>query len=527
MKLVSDIKIHPEFKNLIAPLSGEEYFELRASIKVDGIRDPLVVWNNILIDGYHRYKICQELNIDECPTYEKSFKDETEAKLWIINNQIGRRNLNIFKRVKMALSMKDYYSNLAKERQKLSPGRPSGKKMSEEEREKYFEEIFSENKKGLQKSGNLFKQIDTQQEIANLANASKDTVNKVETIFEYGSEQQISQLDNGKKSINEIYQTIRNKQKNISRPVTIRNQDYQIGLSIDDFKEQFKKVFDINFDTAIKSNDKLKELENNLGRFWNYISNQIGNDVDDFVKVKIDTVISKIENEKPLTKRLVAAGLPLEKAKDVGYGFSSINPEIRPYIKNRYDDFSEYVEEKIKFLEYKQKIDPNFERPIDFLLKSIQYDFRLKGQDYAEVLALKRERAKCRKLLSAIEDKKELDYRNLIDDIFYENPKLKEEFDPEVIYDKNDKLARVKENLNKLNYVSKMSEKLKQLYPKQFDTVDNKYKSQLSDISKKIDELNEKIKNAETEVKYYDIKYDGRPSKKLKEAVEIRKKEIY
>ena len=166
MTQLSNIILHPKFKNLIAPLTDTEYSKLYNGIKSEGIRDPLVVWNNILIDGYHRYKICKELNIDECPTYEKSFKDETEAKLWIINNQIGRRNLNLFKRVRMALSMKDYYSNLAKERQKLSPGRPSGEKMSQKELEKYFDEEFKDiYKKVLLKSGNIYKNLDKQDEI--------------------------------------------------------------------------------------------------------------------------------------------------------------------------------------------------------------------------------------------------------------------------------------------------------------------------------------------------------------------------
>ena len=178
-------------------------------------------------------------------------------------------------------------------------------------------------------------------------------------------------------------------------------------------------------------------------------------------------------------------------------------------------------------MEYKQKTDTNFERPVDFLLKAIEYDFRLKGQDFAEVSALKRERGRYRKQRSVIENKKELDYHKIIDKVFHENPKLKEELDPEVIYDKNDKLARVKANLKKLNYVSNMSPKLRELYPEQFDVVDNIYKSQLSELSEKIDELNEKIKHAEDDVKYYEIKYQGRPSKKLKEAVEIRKKEKY
>ena len=89
------ITIDDEFKSLIHPLSPEEYDGLENGIKTDGCRDSLVVWqgHSILIDGHHRYKICQEHDI-EFQIVEHDFDTRAEAKAWIIRNQLGRWNIN-------------------------------------------------------------------------------------------------------------------------------------------------------------------------------------------------------------------------------------------------------------------------------------------------------------------------------------------------------------------------------------------------------------------------------------------------
>ena len=66
------MKIDDEFNALIPSLTEEEKKELRQSIESDGIRDALVVWGDILIDGHNRYEIAQELNI-EYKTISKEF----------------------------------------------------------------------------------------------------------------------------------------------------------------------------------------------------------------------------------------------------------------------------------------------------------------------------------------------------------------------------------------------------------------------------------------------------------------------
>ena len=63
--------------------------------RAEGCRDPLVVWQEteILLDGHNRYAVCQELN-QSFKAVVMSFPDKDHAKLWVLKNQLGRRNLD-------------------------------------------------------------------------------------------------------------------------------------------------------------------------------------------------------------------------------------------------------------------------------------------------------------------------------------------------------------------------------------------------------------------------------------------------
>lgn len=87
-----NLSIDSEFNSYNRPLSKDEYEILKANILSEGIRNPLVVWQGILLDGYHRYKIAQEYKL-EYKTIEVDLPDREAAKEWIYANQLGRRNL--------------------------------------------------------------------------------------------------------------------------------------------------------------------------------------------------------------------------------------------------------------------------------------------------------------------------------------------------------------------------------------------------------------------------------------------------
>ena len=86
------VKIDNEFKRYIRPLNQQEYEKLEASLLAEGIRDSLICWDGILLDGYHRYQIAQENDLEYRVT-EIELPDRDAAKEWMITNQLGRRNL--------------------------------------------------------------------------------------------------------------------------------------------------------------------------------------------------------------------------------------------------------------------------------------------------------------------------------------------------------------------------------------------------------------------------------------------------
>jgi len=89
---MSEIIIDREFSDAVEPLSEEEKAQLEQNLIEHGCRDPLVTWDGVLLDGHHRYEICQRRNI-HFDTVEIELPDRDAALDWIDKNQLGRRNL--------------------------------------------------------------------------------------------------------------------------------------------------------------------------------------------------------------------------------------------------------------------------------------------------------------------------------------------------------------------------------------------------------------------------------------------------
>ena len=96
-----NIKIDNEFRTLIPPLTEEEFNQLEANCLENGIQDSLKTWDGILIDGHNRYEIAQKHEL-EFKTEEMEFSSRDDVKLWIIKNQLGRRNLDKWQRFDLA-----------------------------------------------------------------------------------------------------------------------------------------------------------------------------------------------------------------------------------------------------------------------------------------------------------------------------------------------------------------------------------------------------------------------------------------
>ena len=89
---MQNIIIDEEFKALLPALDPDIFTELESNIIQYGVRDPIVLWGDVLIDGHNRYAICQKHDLP-FHTVSMEFSSREDVLIWIINNQIARRNL--------------------------------------------------------------------------------------------------------------------------------------------------------------------------------------------------------------------------------------------------------------------------------------------------------------------------------------------------------------------------------------------------------------------------------------------------
>lgn len=196
------LKIDPEFQSLIPPLTDEEFKQLRENIIEDcEVREPIVTWNGIILDGHNRWAIIQENPDIPYKTMEMIFASRNEAKAWMIRNQLGRRNLPNYERARLALQLKPLLAEEAKKRQQES----GGDRRSEE----YRESVSQKSVEPIEQK----KPIDVQKELARAAGVSHDTIAKVEKIEAKAAPEVKEQLRKGEVSINKAYQEIRKAER--------------------------------------------------------------------------------------------------------------------------------------------------------------------------------------------------------------------------------------------------------------------------------------------------------------------------
>ena len=206
-----EIRINNKYASLIPELTREEHESLKESIKQDGLWVPLIVnQDGVLFDGHHRYKVCQELGIN--PHYiVKEFKDEFYEKLFVIDCNIKRRQLNNFQRIKLALKSKSIKEEIARKnsqsnlRQNSSSYLPTDRNLTvDKSSSNNSADVSDSNSSNGKASGRVDEQI------GEIADVSRDTVRKVEKILQCIPEESeiMQKLMAGDMSINQAHELI-------------------------------------------------------------------------------------------------------------------------------------------------------------------------------------------------------------------------------------------------------------------------------------------------------------------------------
>jgi len=193
------MEILQQFKELIPPLSKEEYKQLEANCLDEGIREPILTWNSYIIDGHNRYNIAQKWNL-EFKTESKNFQGEDEVKEWMILNQFGRRNLSNYQRSVLALQLEEVFKQKAKNKQGTRNDLTSSKSLEE---------------------------VRTHKELEKVAQVSHETVRKVKKIQEKAPEEIKAKLATGEVSINAAYKEIKKEEKKEEKKIIIETTKEQ------------------------------------------------------------------------------------------------------------------------------------------------------------------------------------------------------------------------------------------------------------------------------------------------------------
>lgn len=202
-KKLHTLIVDPEFRDLIPPLNDEELALLEESILRYGCEQPLVVWQGVLVDGHNRYGICQKHRIPFA-VQEKEFEDRNDAMLWMLRNQLGRRNLNSYQRVELALCFEPLLEADAKKRQGMRTDLTDNIPQNSSE-------CSCEDNKPEAQSEKAAKR-ETRNKLADLAGVSHDTVKKVKKLSESADEETKGKLRRGEVSVHKAYTELMQKE---------------------------------------------------------------------------------------------------------------------------------------------------------------------------------------------------------------------------------------------------------------------------------------------------------------------------
>jgi len=198
-----NLVINEELRNIIPPLTTEEREALEKSILRDGIREPLVVWGKVIVDGHNRFDICEKHGIIPELTFI-DFDSIDDAKVWMIDNQMARRNLNDGQKYLLVSQKREIL--LEKGRQKMSEAVSVA---NQESPKKNPLSGLSESDKAEKKT----EPHNTRDEIAKDLNWSTGKVAQADKVFKSNDEEAKQKVMRGEISINKAYEHVKQEEK--------------------------------------------------------------------------------------------------------------------------------------------------------------------------------------------------------------------------------------------------------------------------------------------------------------------------
>ena len=213
---MKELKIDPELRDFIPPLSGEEKKQLEESLLKFGYKGaPIYTWRGFIVDGHNRYELCKRHNID-FPIDDLDLGDDAtiiDVMEWMINTQLGRRNLPPAQRI----SVVDKFKKKIQEQAAMNKSDAIA-----ESNKNRSSNVLQMEKNEISKK----ERIHTDKELAKMAGVGTGTIARYNRVMNSDDEELKKKVLSNEVKINTAYEKVRKKEtennniSNNTKPMT-------------------------------------------------------------------------------------------------------------------------------------------------------------------------------------------------------------------------------------------------------------------------------------------------------------------
>lgn len=212
-----NLSVNSIYQKLVPPVTDVEFKLLKDSIESSGQWIPILTNpNGVILDGHHRYQICQELNIK--PKFAiREFENELLEKKFVIECNLKRRHLNDFQKAELGVLLLPIEQELAKQGQGKRndlTSRPNDLKVKSKEQ--------------------------SRDKVANKVGMSGRTFERARKVIDRAPEDVKQLLREGKSTISKEYQKIQKDEKRQLRHDEIKNLQVKLPSSVTLYNQEFQ-----------------------------------------------------------------------------------------------------------------------------------------------------------------------------------------------------------------------------------------------------------------------------------------------
>lgn len=205
--LTHDVEIHP-IAHIFPPMNDAEFEEFKEDLLGNGLLEPIVLFEDMVLDGRNRYNACKEIGID---IYAVKWEGGMDPVEYVVSKNIHRRQLTPAQRAVAAAKAIGYHAEQAKKRQQAAGGDRKSEEYQKSVPAPGQEAVNTTRGESTEQAGKIF-------------DVSGRSVARAMYILDYGTEEEKKEIETGKTATKPLEKKVRERIKNAPKTKSTFNQ---------------------------------------------------------------------------------------------------------------------------------------------------------------------------------------------------------------------------------------------------------------------------------------------------------------